>query len=106
MTPWRINMKHANLLLLGIASLTLLSGCERGAGTLSVTGGDPVTYLCEQGQRVQVRYCPLRSEPELRRWRCQMARITPCHRAFPPPAPATPTIMRPSGGTREMKALV
>ena len=34
-------MKHANLLLLGIASLTLLSGCERGAGTLSVTGGDP-----------------------------------------------------------------
>ncbi|WP_429103385.1 MliC family protein [Aeromonas hydrophila] len=52
-------MKHANLLLLGIASLTLLSGCERGAGTLSVTGGDPVTYLCEQGQRVQVRYFAL-----------------------------------------------
>lgn len=26
---------------------------------LSVTGGDPVTYLCEQGQRVQVRYFAL-----------------------------------------------
>ncbi|AHV36083.1 MliC family protein [Aeromonas dhakensis] len=52
-------MKHANLLLLGITTLTLLSGCERGAAPLSVTGGDPVTYLCEQGQRVQVRYFAL-----------------------------------------------
>ncbi len=24
-----------------------------------MTGGDPVTYLCEQGQRVQVRYFAL-----------------------------------------------
>ncbi|MCH7371674.1 MULTISPECIES: MliC family protein [Aeromonas] len=52
-------MKHANILLLGITALTLLSGCERGATTLSVTGGDPITYLCEQNNKVQVRYFAL-----------------------------------------------
>ena len=52
-------MKHTNILLLGITALTLLSACERGATTLSVTGGDPVTYQCEQGKKVQVSYFAL-----------------------------------------------
>ncbi len=76
-------MKHANLLLLGITSLTLLSGCERGAGTLSVTGGDPVTYLCEQGQRVQVRYFALSDQASTSsNWHCQMAGLHPAAERF------------------------
>ena len=49
-------MKHANILLLGITTLALLSGCERGASTLSVTGGEPLTYQCEQDKKEQVSY--------------------------------------------------
>lgn len=52
-------MKHANLLLLSLGALTLLSGCERNTGGLGVTGGDPVTYLCEQNKKVQVSYFSL-----------------------------------------------
>lgn len=52
-------MKHAKLWLLAMGSLTLLSGCEFGAGKLGVTGGDAVTYLCEQNQKIQVRYFSL-----------------------------------------------
>ena len=52
-------MKHANILLLGITTLALLSGCERGASTLSVTGGEPITYQCEQNKKVQVSYFAL-----------------------------------------------
>ena len=55
-------MKQANLALLGLGTLTLLSGCDLGAGKLGVTGGDPVTYLCEQNQKVQVRYFSLSDE--------------------------------------------
>ena len=55
-------MKHIHLSLLSLAALTLLGGCERGAGGLRVTGGDPVGYLCEQNQKVQVRYFSLSDE--------------------------------------------
>lgn len=55
-------MKQINLLLLSLGALTLLGGCERGAGGLGVTGGDPVSYLCEQNQKVQVRYFSLSDE--------------------------------------------
>ena len=55
-------MKHAKLLLLGTGALTLLSGCDLGTGKLGVTGGDTVTYLCEQNQKVQVRYFSLSDE--------------------------------------------
>ncbi|QSE72949.1 MliC family protein [Aeromonas media] len=55
-------MKQAKLFLLGIGTLTLLGGCDLGAGKLGVTGGDPVTYLCEQNQKVQVRYFSLSDE--------------------------------------------
>ncbi|MGS3138118.1 MliC family protein [Aeromonas sanarellii] len=55
-------MKHAKLFLLGTGALTLLGGCDLGAGKLGVTGGAPVTYLCEQNQKVQVRYFSLSDE--------------------------------------------
>lgn len=52
-------MKHAKLSLLGLGALLLLGGCEAGAGKLTVTGGDPISYLCEQNKKVQVRYFSL-----------------------------------------------
>lgn len=52
-------MKQAKLSLLAMGTLTLLSGCDLGAGKLGVTGGDPITYLCEQNKKVQVRYFAL-----------------------------------------------
>jgi len=55
-------MKHAKLFLLGMGGMILLGGCDLGAGKLGVTGGDPVTYLCEQNQKVQVRYFSLSDE--------------------------------------------
>jgi membrane-bound inhibitor of C-type lysozyme len=49
-----------NMVLFGITTLTLLSGCEWGnSRALSVTGGSPVSYHCEQDQRVQVSYFSL-----------------------------------------------
>ena len=59
-------MKQAKLFLLGAGAITLLGGCDLGSGKLGVTGGDPVTYLCEQNQKVQVRYFSL-SDERLRR---------------------------------------
>ena len=57
-------MKQVNLALLGLGTLTLLSGCDLGAGKLGVTGGDPVTYLCEQNHKVQVHYFSCRGTLE------------------------------------------
>ncbi|PJG58414.1 MliC family protein [Aeromonas cavernicola] len=46
-------MKYA--LMITASTLALLSGCNQGSG-LSVTGGEPVTYLCEQGKKIQISY--------------------------------------------------
>ena len=45
----------------GALALGLLAGCNQG-NTLSVTGGEPVSYQCEQGKKVQVRYFSLSDE--------------------------------------------
>ena len=61
-TVVRIKHEIRQALSTGAGAITLLGGCDLGSGKLGVTGGDPVTYLCEQNQKVQVRYFSLSDE--------------------------------------------
>ncbi|HEH9438807.1 TPA: MliC family protein [Aeromonas sobria] len=54
-------MKKAHMMTIGMLAMGGLAGCNQG-NTLSVTGGEPVSYQCEQGKKVQVRYFSLSDE--------------------------------------------
>ena len=47
-------MNKVHMMAAGALALGLLAGCNQG-NTLSVTGGEPVSYQCEQGKKVQVQ---------------------------------------------------
>ncbi|MFB2865337.1 MliC family protein [Aeromonas sp. MdU4] len=51
-------MNNAHLMVASALVLGLLTGCSQG-NSLTVTGGDPISYQCEQGKKVQVRYFSL-----------------------------------------------
>ena len=54
-------MNKVHMMAAGALALGLLAGCNQG-NTLSVTGGEPVSYQCEQSKKVQVRYFSLSDE--------------------------------------------
>ncbi|WP_421232209.1 MliC family protein [Aeromonas jandaei] len=54
-------MNKVHIMGAGALALSLLAGCNQG-NTLTVTGGNPVSYQCEQGKKVQVRYFSLSDE--------------------------------------------
>lgn len=98
-------MKKAHMMTIGMLAMGGLAGCNQG-NTLSVTGGEPVSYHCEQGKKVQVRYFSLSDESLsfIKLSLCRTVRITPCPRLSRPPVPSIQTSTKPSGRTRGMKA--
>ena len=46
-------------LLLALAALALFQGTRKGGPELFVTGGEPITYVCDSGERVVARYYDL-----------------------------------------------
>ncbi|MGL4250065.1 MAG: MliC family protein [Aeromonas sp.] len=51
-------MNNIHMITAGALSLALITGCNQGSN-LTVTGGEAVSYQCEQGKKVQVRYFSL-----------------------------------------------
>ena len=54
-------MKNAHMMTIGMLAMGALAGCNQGK-SLTVIGGDPISYKCEQGKKVQVRYFALSDE--------------------------------------------